>query len=237
MATTASAICAASASSQRLHRAPACRVNVLLTSTSALQRGMLPYFAFRPWRWHPMHIRCADANGRCRLHYLPAHAGAGRRCTQRPWCFRKTPRVVLKNTGGAKKHRKHHFLVYGEYWSPWGPSPISSPRIELMYGIFMSNTKAIFQSRTPRRKTGRRQAQRLSSKTKNKSSDGEPALQRHRPSGKVLPVFFGEGRAFFTLGKRRQDFSRQGESLRLIPFAQFVFVSTSSTLSQKVSCS
>ena len=52
MTTTASAICAASASSQRPHRAPACRVNVQLTSTSALQRGMLPYFAFRPWRWH-----------------------------------------------------------------------------------------------------------------------------------------------------------------------------------------
>ena len=52
MTTTASAICTASASSQRPHRAPACRVNVQLTSTSALQRGMLPYFAFRPWRLH-----------------------------------------------------------------------------------------------------------------------------------------------------------------------------------------
>ena len=52
MTTTASAICAASESSQRPHRAPACRVNVQLNSTSALQRGMLPYFAFRPWWWH-----------------------------------------------------------------------------------------------------------------------------------------------------------------------------------------
>ena len=60
MTTTASAICTASASSQRPHRAPACRVNVQLTSTSALQRGMLPYFAFRPdgdctgWKLTPL---------------------------------------------------------------------------------------------------------------------------------------------------------------------------------------
>ena len=53
-------------------------------------------------------------------------------------------------------------------------------------------------------------------------------------SGEGQPVFFN---TFLNRENGSDDFSRQGESLRLIPSTDLISVSTSSWLSQDISCS